>query len=159
MCTMQKVVIFLFSYIIFLSKEVRLYTWRQEMRRRKPPAAPQLTDEEHRLRVAAQLVGTRIALGLAPAQVLERIGYTYANAARAEKRGLKAEKWAVYKLALIENSLHNAYPSTLQRYARAIGVAVHLSATRPNPGKIQRLKMRRVHQKAALNRKGAARNI
>lgn len=129
------------------------------MRRRKPrQTLPAPTEDEYRRYLASQLVAGRIARGLTPEAVLEKFGYRYKDAPRAEKRGLNAQKWAVYRLAVLENSLHDTYLSTLQRYARAIGVELRPRIVRPNPGRLQRLKMRRVHRKGVQARRTLRKN-
>jgi hypothetical protein len=119
-------------------------------RRQKPP---QLTDEQYRRYLAGRLVAARIFLGVKPGDVLDKFGISYKKAALKEKLGLTRAKWEVYRLAVLENELHDAYLSTLQRYARAIGAELRPRIVQSSPGRLQRLKMNRVRRNGALKRK------
>jgi len=122
-------------------------------KRSRPPASPP-TEEESRRHLASQLVAARIALGKTAQEMLERIGYRYSDAPRHERRGLRIEKWTIYKLALIEMELPNARLSMFQRYARALGAELKVGLVgKPNPSCVQRARMRRVHRRGVLKRK------
>lgn len=112
---------------------------------RRPKLRP-MTDEEIRRDLAARLVGTRIALGLTPQEMLDHIGHTYERAERKEKRGLSQEKWQIYKLALIENELAEGRLSTIQRYTRALHIGAHIQVTLYGPEVRRQLLKRKMRQ-------------
>lgn len=113
-----------------------------------------LTEEEQNRRLVAQLVASRIAMGLTAHEMLERIGYRYDAAPRAEKRGMNKEKWAIYRFALLEHELAtDGNLSTMQRYARALNVNTHIAVTVWTPEARRRAARRHMRQLAARARK------
>jgi len=111
--------------------------------KRRPALRPP-TDEEIIRLTAADLVAQRVSLGISPAEVLARIGYTYERTPREDRLGLDAQQWATYRLAVLEAELaEDGRLSTFQRYARAVGAAVRVNlgtATGQNRARMRRVK-------------------
>lgn len=131
------------------------------MRVKRRPTLRRPTDEEIRRNLAAQLVGMRIALGLTPAEMMSKIGYRYEDAPRKEKRGLNEQRWAVYRLALLENGLaddedEDVYVgrlSTLQRYTRALGIGARIDVKLYGPETFRKIARRRLRHLARRKHK------
>lgn len=113
-----------------------------------------ITDEEHRLMVAGSFAASRIVSGVAPLNLLEQMGWRYKDLPWRVRMRMSAAEWAAVKLFEIEQSFADGTGrlSTLQRYARALGLKAD-----PKLFRLRRLPVRQELHKMGAKKKQKAR--
>lgn len=99
------------------------------------PTAEEI-DLMHRRMLAGQLVGLRIVLRMSLRDVAARLYYHYDTWNRRKSRWLHPTWWRMWlkaprQMRKLEAELPDAHLSTIQRYARIVGLSVRTDLVKP----------------------------